>query len=323
MPLLDKPIEELLIYQGSSPCPQDIDIFWDNAIEEMKSVDRKTEFKKADFQVPNFECYDLYFTGVGNARIHAKFVKPQNISGKIPALVGFHGYTGSASDWLNLVSFAACGFCVAEMDCRGQGGYSEDVGGVKGNTLSGHIIRGLEDGPEKLLYRQIFLDTAEFADIIMSLSCVNEKEVMSYGASQGGALAIACAALEPRIYKVASIYPFLSDYKRVWDMDLAKDAYYDILEYFRRFDPCHEREEEIFGKLGYIDIQNIAKRIKGKVLMVTARMDYTCPPSTQFAVYNKISSEKNVIFYHDYAHEGLPGVNERIIQFFLKDLSSQ
>jgi len=32
---------------------------------------------------------------------------------------------------------------MAAMDCRGQGGSSEDSGGVKGNTLCGHIIRGL------------------------------------------------------------------------------------------------------------------------------------------------------------------------------------
>ena len=31
---------------------------------------------------------------------------------------------------------------VAAMDCRGQGGLSEDVGGVKGTTVNGHIIRG-------------------------------------------------------------------------------------------------------------------------------------------------------------------------------------
>ena len=319
MPSLDKPIEELLTYQGSSPCPGDIDIFWDKAIKEMKAVERNIEIKGADFQVPNFECYDLYFNGVKNARIHARLVKPQNISVKIPAIVRFHGYTGSASEWLDLVSFAACGFCVAEMDCRGQGGQSEDVGGVKGNTLSGHIIRGLEDGPEKLLFRHIFLDAAEFADVIMGLPYVDEEKVMAYGASQGGGLTIACAALEPRIYKATPIYPFLSDYKRVWNMDLAQDAYYDILYYFRHFDPRHERENEIFEKLGYIDIQNIAKRIRAKVLMFTGLMDYTCPPSSQFAAFNKITSEKKAVFYPDYGHEGFPQVNEIIVKFFLEN----
>ena len=59
----------------------------------------------------------------------------------------------------------AAGYCVAALDCRGQGGKSEDVGGIKGTTLKGHIIRGLQEGPEKLLFRSIYLDTAQLADI--------------------------------------------------------------------------------------------------------------------------------------------------------------
>ena len=42
---------------------------------------------------------------------------------------------------------------------RGQGGYSEDVGGVIGNTVQGHIIRGLDnENPNKLFYRSVFQD---------------------------------------------------------------------------------------------------------------------------------------------------------------------
>ncbi len=40
----------------------------------------------------------------------------------------------------------------------------------------------------------------------------------------GGALTIACAALEPRIKRAAPVFPFLCDYQRVWEMDQAKDA---------------------------------------------------------------------------------------------------
>ena len=73
----------------------------------------------------------------------------------------FHGYSGDAGDWVSKLGYAALGHTVAALDCRGQGGSSEDRGGVTGWTLRGHIIRGLDDAPEKLLYRQIFLDTAQ------------------------------------------------------------------------------------------------------------------------------------------------------------------
>jgi cephalosporin-C deacetylase len=135
------------------------------------------------------------------------------------------------------------------------------------------------------------------------------------GASQGGGLSLACAALENRVKRTAPIFPFLSDYKRVWEMDLAKDAYFEIKEYFRRYDPRHEREDEIFSKLGYIDIQFLAPRIKAEVLLQTGLLDTTCPPSSQFAAYNKISSKKNVLIYPDFGHEGAPGHWDTILSF--------
>ena len=60
------------------------------------------------------------------------------------------------------------------------------------------------------------------------------------GGSQGGALSLVCAALEPRIRRCVSLYPFLSDYKRVWEMDLAVAAYNDVKAYLRKTDPQHE-----------------------------------------------------------------------------------
>lgn len=64
------------------------------------------------------------------------------------------------------------------MDCRGQGGKSEDVGGVKGTTLNGHFIRGLEkENPDKLLFRNIYLDAAELAQIAMDMDIVDETKV--------------------------------------------------------------------------------------------------------------------------------------------------
>ena len=135
---------ELFQYQGSSPCPADIDEYWDRALAEMAAVDAQVELVPSDFQVPFAECYDLWFTGVKGARVHAKYLRPKNIEKPGPAIVQFHGYSGSCGDWWDKLAYVQSGFCIAAIDCRGQGGQSEDVGGVKGNTLHGHIIRGLD-----------------------------------------------------------------------------------------------------------------------------------------------------------------------------------
>jgi cephalosporin-C deacetylase len=322
MPLtFDFPLEQLRTYQGINPRPADFDAFWDRGLAEMHALDPQVAIEPAEFQVPFAECLHLYFNGVGGARVHAKLVRPKDAPQPHPAVLMFHGYTGDSGDWSDKLAYAAQGFTLAALDCRGQGGLSQDASQVSGNTQHGHIIRGLDDAlkgqPEKLLFRQIFLDTAQLARIVIDLPEVDAQRVGATGGSQGGALTVACAALEPRIRRAAPVFPFLSDYQRVWDMDQAKDAYAELKEYFRHFDPRHERERDVFTTLGYVDIQFLAPRIQGEVLWTTGLMDTVCPPSSQYAAYNKIKAPKTQLVYPDFGHEGLPGVNDKIFQFML------
>lgn len=318
MPLIDMPLEALRQYQGLNPCPPDMDTFWEEALEEMRAVDPQVELVPADFTTSFADCFDMWFTGVRGARIHAKLLRPKKTQGKSPAVLQFHGYTGNCGNWTEKLGYVAAGFVVAALDCRGQGGLSEDVGGVKGNTHHGHIIRGLSDEPRNMLMRHIFLDTAQLAGLVMAMPEVDETRVAAMGGSQGGALTVACASLEPRINRLAPVFPFLCDYRRVWEMDLAKDAYQELRTWFRHFDPRHEREQAVFEQLGYIDLQHLSKRIRGEVLMATGLMDTICPPSSQFAMYNRIQSKKDVVIYPDFGHEGLPGFDDITFGFLQK-----
>jgi cephalosporin-C deacetylase len=315
MPLIDMPLTQLHEYGGRNPRPADIDAYWDRALAEMRAVDPAVELVPHALQAPFAECFHLYFTGVGGSRVHAKYLRPKNAPGKHPAVLMFHGYSGNSGEWCDKLNYVAQGFTVAALDCRGQGGLSEHIEGVRGNTLRGHIIRGLDDSPETLYYRQVYLDTAQLASIVMNLPEVDPDRVGATGGSQGGGLTLACAALEPRIKRAAPVFPFLCDYQRIWEMDLATNAYEELRTYFRLFDPLHEREQEIFTRLGYIDNQHLAHRIRAELLMAVGLMDAICPPSTQFAAYNKITSRKSLLIYPDFGHEGLPGSSDRIFDF--------
>jgi cephalosporin-C deacetylase len=320
MPLtFDFPLEQCKLYQGINPRPADFDAFWDRGMEEMNLVFPEVEMVRAEFRARGAECFHLYFTGVGGARIHAKFLRPAKSAGPHPAVLMFHGYSCDSGDWSDKLAYVSQGFSVAAMDVRGQGGLSQDRSVVDGSTLHGHFVRGLEDAlrgePEKMLFRQVFLDTAELAKIVMEMPDVDADHVGVTGWSQGGALTVACAALVPRIRRAAPVYPFLSDYQRVWEMDLAKDAYNELKEYFRWANPLHLNEATVFETLGYIDIQHLAPRIKADVLWSIGLMDQICPPSTQFAAYNKITSDKRMDIYPDFVHEHIRGANDRIFAF--------
>ncbi len=314
MPLVDMPLAELVNYQGCNPKPSDFESFWDTSIAEMRALTGDVTLVPVSTACKGAEMFELWFTGVGGARVFAKYLRPKGAK-NCPAVVQFHGYTANSGDWSDKLNWVANGFAVAALDCRGQGGRSEDVGGVKGNTHNGHIIRGLAEGPEKLLFRSIFLDCAQLARIVMNFDEVDSTRVGATGGSQGGGLTVACAALEPNIKRAVPVFPFLSDYKRVWDMDLDVGAYAELRTYLRYYDPRHENIDEVWQKLGYIDIQHLAPRIKAEILMALGLVDTITPPSTCFAAYNKITSKKDVKIYPDFGHEGLPGFNDLTYEF--------
>ncbi|MBE7025566.1 MAG: acetylxylan esterase [Ruminococcaceae bacterium] len=306
-------------YKGSSLRPKDFDAYWEDALKEVNALDYKEKFSRKEFPSQFADMYELRYTGTKGARIYAKVCMPKNIEGKIPAVLMFHGLSGASFDWCELLKYVSQGYLVAFMDVRGQGGMSEDVGGVLGNTYTMPFLRGIEGEKHDLLMRDVFLDTVILARIIMRLDYVDENRIAVTGGSQGGALSVVCASLVPQIKKCGIFYPYLSDYGYAIDHETKGLAYEGLNYYFRSFDPTHEHVEELLEKLGYIDIQNFAKWMKAELLMFTGLRDASCPPITQFAMYNKVTAPKNVIFYPEYGHEGMKGA-EDILFTFLSDL---
>lgn len=320
--MYDMSLDELRAYKGSSVKAADFDAYWEDALKELDQVDlqvKKTVYKPAGRAWKTVECAWLEFTGVGGARVRAKYLRPRT-EGKHPCVLVFHGYTWNSGDWANLLPYVSEGLCVAALDCRGQGGRSEDNASVCGYTLGGHIVRGLDGEPKDLAYRRIYLDTVALARIMASLPEVDPDRMATCGGSQGGALSIACSALYGKMKRTLVGNPFLSDFKRVYEMGKCLNpyrgiGYAEICDYLRRFDPFHECVDEVFTKLSYIDTINLAPRIHNKVLMAIGLQDQTCPPSTQFAVYNNLGGEKQVLIYPDFDHEALPGWGDHQISF--------
>jgi cephalosporin-C deacetylase len=323
VPAFDLPLDELRSYTGRNPRPDDHDAYWSAGLAELDAAIPVADvaINPVAHVAPYASCASLWFTGVRGARIHAKLLRPTGATEPGPAVLVFHGYSGASPDWFALLPYVAQGFTVAALDVRGQGGLSQDVGGALGGTLEGHIVRGLGDDPANLAFRHVYLDTVQLARLVMDLPEVDATRVGATGISQGGALTLACAALEPRLRAAASVFPFLSDFLRVWEMDLANEAYSELRSWLRRFDPRHEVVDGMWRRLGYIDVQHLAPRITGDVLMVTGLMDTICPPSTQFAAYNRITAPKQMQIYPDFEHEDMPGRDDLVLDFLVQRLS--
>ncbi|HEL1672617.1 acetylxylan esterase [Streptococcus suis] len=309
-------LEQMKQYYRRQEKPDDIDKFWSDAIASVEHPISYELFER-DCTTDAIKTYELYFEGTDFSKVYAKCLFPKTDK-KIPVIFHFHGYQGQSREWSELLKFVAVGYGVIAMDVRGQAGKSQDFGRFEGTTAKGQVIRGMIEGPSKLFFKDVYLDVYRLVEIVSTFDFVESTHLFAYGASQGGALALVAVALNPKISKVMTVYPFLSDFKGVLELGNNSEAYDELFRYFKFTDPFHETEEDILHTLSYIDVKNLAHRISCPVGFVTGLEDEVCPPSTQFAIFNRLNCEKNMQIVPEYGHEQFfVKVNDYIFEWLL------
>ncbi len=304
---------------GRNPIPADFDAFWEERVAEADDVPLDYELSASD-QVDDFDTctyHDLRFIGMGGAHLYAKYCVPAAVSGLVPLVLQFHGYPGCTRSWAEQSSWPGLGYAVLSMDNPGQGGRSEDIGGFVGTTVAGHLVAGIDGGPRNLYYVRLYQNQRILCRIAAELEGIDPTRVFVNGGSQGGGMGIACCALNPDLVRGASIlYPFLSDFKAVWELGADEIAYEGIRYYSRWFDPDGSRADEWFGTLGYVDSLSFAHLVRCPVLFGTGLADVVCPPETQFAVYNALPCPKRHLLYPDFGHEEIQAFDDSIPAFY-------
>lgn len=312
-------INQFKHYRGMGQRPADFDAFWARGLKEMRAVTPAVMQTPVSIKSRVAQAYDYWFTGVGEARIHAQLImpKPFDPSKHHKGLLMFHGYHGDAGDFTEKFGWAAEGFVVLALDARGQGGPSEDTTKTKGGTLKGLIIRGVEDGPEHLYYRSVFLDCAEAADLLAAMPGVDPTRLYATGASQGGGLTLATLGLVPTIHRAYVNYPYLCDYRKVYQLGAETNGYDQLAYWFKYRDPLHKRETQFFDTLEYIDVQHFAAAIQTPLVWAMGLQDQVVPIPAQFAAYNQLAGEKQLYVLPEYGHEALPKVADEVRYFFM------
>ena len=127
------------------------------------------------------QFFDLWYTGMCGARLHAKYLKPVSDE-PVPLVLQFHGYPGASRSWFEQASFAGMGMALIALDCPGQGGPSEDIGGFEGTTVAGHIVAGIDGDPANLYYVRLHQDIRILCRIVRELEGIDLARVFVNGA---------------------------------------------------------------------------------------------------------------------------------------------
>jgi cephalosporin-C deacetylase len=316
MNLFDLPLKDLQDYQPAQTKQPDFDLFWTSRLQESKLQPLNVKITPKHYYVKGVEVYDVSFDGFRNSRIHATYIKPQNLSAPAPAVVMFHGY-----NWNNLTpqhafKYTIQGMPVLMVDVRGQDVLSPDHTHYLNGGVAGWMTKGILD-PDNYYYAYVFMDCCRAVDVLLSFDEVDQNQIIAEGGSQGGALTLAASALHSGVSLALSDIPYLCHFRRSIEL-FQNSPYSEIYHYFKIHDPLHQTEETVYRTLSYVDCMNLADRITCPILISVGLEDTICPPSTGFAAFNYISSSKEIRVYPEYGHGGFTAHEEEKLKFVNK-----
>lgn len=270
--------------------PDDFDDFWKKALEEARRNELNPTMKLLpDRCTKDDNVYEVSFVNNRpNSRIYGILSVPK-AQGHYPALLrvpgaGVRPYPGD--------TYTASGKCIVlEIGIHGipvtldQTVYDRLLDGA----LNGYWDTNLED-PNKNYYKRVITGAVRSVDFIASLPEWDGKTLGVTGASQGGFLSIATAALDSRVTFFAAIHDAMCDYEAE-----TKGIAGGWPHYFYNQKADVKRIE---GSR-YYDGVNFAKRLRPSQVcwFSFGYNDEVVPPTSSYGLYNIVKAKKSLTVY--------------------------
>lgn len=305
MPKTDMELAALRAYRPEPAEPDDFDAFWRSTLAEHPFRAEGVRVAPAQTPVTALLVEDLEFPGFGGDPIRAWIVRPRSAH-PLPAVVEYQGYGGGRGIPAEKSLWALTGRVHVFMDTRGQGsgwgsgGDTPDPHG-SGPATEGYMTRGILE-PEDYYYRRLYVDAVRLLDAVAGLPSVDSSRIAVTGASQGGGLTLAAAALSERPVLAMADVPYLCNFRR--SVDIASlPPYTEIVRYLSVH---RSAEDQVFRTLSYFDGVSMSRRISAPTRMSVALMDDVVPPSSVFAAYNALpeDAKAGIDVYPFNGHEG-------------------
>lgn len=271
--------EKIVSPQDKQP---DFDEFWTRTLAELAETapdwkltiipERSNDIRRT---------YRVDMRSFGGEPISGIYMEPVK-DGKYPVFINYMGYGSDV--WYNdpssrpeAIEFT---LCVRNQALNRRPGEKDDW-----------VTRGLGN-KDTYYYRGAFMDVIRAIDFAASREKADTSKIFAEGGSQGGAFTLVAASLDSRIKGIAPFVPFLSDFPDYFD--IASWPSTPVLEEAERLGISRE---DLFRTLSYFDVKNFTDRISCPVLMGFGLQDDVCPPHTNFAGYNHITSPKSYVTF--------------------------
>ncbi len=274
--------------------PSDFDAFWRGNMEEARrqvvSDKLLVKCEKVDkYSTDEFDCFLLKLHTDRRHSIYGYLTMPKGSSAKHPVVLCPPGAgIKTIKEPMRNTYYAQNGFIRLEMEIHGlhpemtDEQFKEISSAFSGEN--GYLENGL-DNRDNYYMKHVYVACVRALDYLCSLPEWDGRNVFVQGGSQGGALSLITAALDPRVTACVANHPALSDMAGY--AEAGRTGGY----------PHFVRENQMLTKekintLQYYDVVNFARRIQCPVYLTWGFNDNTCPPTTSYIVWNLINAPK-------------------------------
>lgn len=311
MEFVDNILKELCEYRPPLTKRADFDKFWRGTIEESRAVPLESQIIEYDYPSPFAKVYDITYNGFDRTRIHGWYMYPKFVDRRnMPCIVSYHGYGGNRGRPAAFMQWLMAGFAVISIDCRDQNGDTGSRAVYSSGSTQSAVCKGILDKNE-YYFRSVYMDCMRAIDFAYTRDEIDKGRIIVEGSSQGGALAMAVAALDRRVYASLADVPSNSNIEK--RIEGFHGSFSSVSDYLK----VHpDKIETVYETLSYFDTMNMADKIECYVLASVGLQDNVCPAKLYFATYNRIPGEKHIEVYPFNGHEGGGAIhNERKLRY--------
>lgn len=273
--------------------PEDFDRFWSDAKAELAKTPLKYSMTDAkQYSTDKMDCYlvNLKINPQGQSVYGYLFIPKGVAEVSCPIVVSPPGAgIKTIKEPLRHRYYGENGCIRFEMEIHGLNPEMSDsqfgeISKAFNGRENGYLENGL-DNKDNYYMKRVYLSLVRVVDFLTTLPEWDRKNVIFQGGSQGGALAIVGASLDPRATACVANHPALSDMAGY--MSGRAGGY---PHFFRT------KGNDTLDKLNtmaYYDVVNFARKLKVPTYITWGYNDDVCPPTTSYAVYNVISAPKD------------------------------
>ena len=274
--------------------PADFEAFWNKNLEtarkEVNSDKLLVKCEKVDkYTTDEFDCYLLKLKTDSRHAVYGYLTKPKGgASGKYPVVLCPPGAgIKTIKEPMRNTYYAKNGFIRLEMEIHGLNPEMTDEQFKEISTAfdreNGYLENGLDDR-DNYYMKHVYVACVRALDYLTSLPEWDGRNVFVQGGSQGGALSLITAGLDPRVTACVANHPALADMAGYQDNRAGGYPHLNRLN--------NMLTPEKVATLAYYDVVNFARHISCPVFLTWGYNDNTCPPTTSYIVWNLITAPK-------------------------------